>query len=119
MATFEGNPDLLIINDADVGRVNAAGDVITYTILVQNNGNVTLTGVNVHDQLTGLNKLVGTLAPGASTILTTTYTVKQSDIDNQGLADGSADGNISNVATVTSNERTETSVRGRGISIPF
>jgi len=61
--------------------VSKAGDVITYTLTVTNTGNVTLTNVQVTDPLTGLDQNVGTLIPGQSVQRTTSYTVKQSDVD--------------------------------------
>lgn len=62
---------------------DSAGDVIHYSIRVYNAGSVTLTGVTVTDELTGLAETVGTLAPGASTTYTTNYTLQQSDLDNK------------------------------------
>ncbi|WP_233553774.1 DUF11 domain-containing protein, partial [Algoriphagus lacus] len=79
-----------ISKTSDVSEVDLAGDVIVYTLTVTNTGNVTLSNVTVVDPLTGLNQNVGTLNPGASQSLTTTYTVTQSDVDG---------GQIENVAT--------------------
>ena len=75
--------------------VSAAGDTVTYSFLVTNTGNVTLTGVTVTDPLAGLSPIacpVSSLAPTASTTCTATYAVPQADIDA---------GRIDNVATVT------------------
>jgi uncharacterized repeat protein (TIGR01451 family) len=44
---------------------NAAGDLITYTFVVTNTGNTTLTDVTVDDPLFGLTFGPVTLAPGA------------------------------------------------------
>jgi gliding motility-associated-like protein/uncharacterized repeat protein (TIGR01451 family) len=85
-------PSVSIDKVANVTSVDAAGDVITYTLTVTNTGNVTLSNVTVVDPLTGLNQTVGTLNPGASQSVTTTYTVSQSDVDR---------GQITNVASVT------------------
>jgi uncharacterized repeat protein (TIGR01451 family) len=72
------------------------GDVITYTFIATNTGNVTLTNVVVTDALPGLSAIspasVATLAPGASATFTATYTVTQTDIDNE---------NVHNSASVT------------------
>jgi uncharacterized repeat protein (TIGR01451 family) len=70
-------------NKADVG------DVITYTYAVANTGNVTINGVSIADVHNGYGSLsaitpasVATLAPGAGTTFTSTYTAVQGDIDN-------------------------------------
>jgi large repetitive protein len=68
-----------------------AGQVVVFSYLVTNTGNVTLTGVNVAE--TAFNGTGGTaalvpaggasvLAPGASTTFTASYTVTQADVDN-------------------------------------
>ena len=74
--------------------------MITYTIKVTNNGNVTINNIEVKDELTGdtFNKdvfnLIGSisLAPGKDRTFTVRYTAIQNDIVN---------GSILNVATVT------------------
>ncbi|GAB3933761.1 hypothetical protein GCM10027614_05460 [Micromonospora vulcania] len=67
-----------------------------YRFLVVNTGNVTLNGVNVTDvqtppssnaNLGPITCPVTTLAPGASTTCTATYTVTQADLDNDGVTD--------------------------------
>ena len=90
--------------------VDAAGDVISYSILVRNTGNQTLTGVSVSDprignldcdSSTGGNQTTGfTLAPNGTLTCTGTYTVTQADIDN----DGGGDGDIDNTATADSDQ---------------
>ncbi len=57
------------------------GDTISYTIVVTNNGNYTLTNVTVTDPKLGLNTNVGSLAPGQSVTLNPTYTVQANDPD--------------------------------------
>lgn len=95
------NCDISITKTSDVSTVNAAGDVITYTLRVTNSGNVTLGNVTLVDPLTGLNQTVGTLIPGGSQSLTTSYTVTQGDMDR---------GSIVNVAVVTAQGPDETGV---------
>ncbi|MFC3879252.1 gliding motility-associated C-terminal domain-containing protein, partial [Algoriphagus namhaensis] len=86
------SPSISIDKVADVAEVNLAGQVITYTLTVTNDGNTTLNSVQVTDPLTGYDNLFGQLVPGQVAILETTYTVTQEDIDS---------GEILNVATAT------------------
>ena len=79
---------------------DAVGDVLNYTVTVTNTGNVTLTGVTVVDPLTGQNIRGVTLAPGASQIFNTSYTLTQADLDGAGNAGG--DDDIDNTATADS-----------------
>ncbi|MFC5625488.1 DUF7507 domain-containing protein [Algoriphagus winogradskyi] len=74
-------PAIQIVKSDNGAEVDAAGDVITYTLTVTNTGNVTLTDVMVTDPLTGLDQNVGTLAPGAFTAVNTDYVVTQADVD--------------------------------------
>ena len=48
-ARSSSGASLEVVKTADVSSVDAAGDVINYTINVTNTGNVTLTGLEVHD----------------------------------------------------------------------
>ncbi|NVE00662.1 hypothetical protein [Massilia sp. BJB1822] len=90
------------------GHANAAGDVIVYSIVIGNTGNVALTGVNVTDKVEGLGATNATFISGDSNnnnqldtneswTYSASYTVQQSDLDNN----GGGDGDIDNTATVT------------------
>ncbi|AZH84559.1 isopeptide-forming domain-containing fimbrial protein [Plantibacter sp. PA-3-X8] len=76
------------------------GEELTYSFLVTNTGNVTLTDVVVNEgDFNGSGALsavapasVATLAPGASTTFTATYTLTQADVDR---------GNTTNTATAS------------------
>ena len=84
---------------------------MTYTYLVTNTGNVTLSPVSVTDPMSGLSPISSlgtTLAPGASTSCTATYNTTQGDLDrgtitNTGTAAGTTpDGTIATArSTVT------------------
>jgi gliding motility-associated-like protein/uncharacterized repeat protein (TIGR01451 family) len=89
------NPSIQIVKSDNGAQVSKAGDVITYTLTVTNTGNVTLTNVQVNDPLTGLATSVGNLAPAATAVVNTNYTVTQADVDkgsvlNKGLTKGNS-----------------------------
>ncbi|GGF30705.1 DUF7507 domain-containing protein [Echinicola rosea] len=97
MATIvaKQSPSIEIQKSAEPRSYIAPGEVISYTLVVTNDGNVTLQGVNVNDPLTDFNRFVVALAPGESRTFTTSYTVDQADIDggiveNTATADGKA-----------------------------
>jgi uncharacterized repeat protein (TIGR01451 family) len=92
-------PGITLEKSADPTTVHAAGDPVTYRFVVGNSGNVTLTDLSVRETAfsgTGtppvVNCPVTTLAPGASTTCTASYSVTQADIDA---------GTITNSATAT------------------
>ena len=69
--------------------------MISYTYLVKNTGNVTLTTVSVTDPMSGLSTIMcasPTLAPNAQETCTATYTTTQTDVDR---------GSITNTGTAT------------------
>jgi uncharacterized repeat protein (TIGR01451 family) len=88
----------------------AAGEDVTYSVTVENTGNVTLTGVAPTDPGPSFNGTAGTnslssfspapvtLAPGTSQVFTATYVLSQSDIDNIALA-GDPTSAITNTAS--------------------
>ncbi len=100
--TSEAVPGIVLVK---LGRVNDtegngnidgladAGETITYVFVVYNSGNVTLSGVNVTDDLLGtVTCQDGVLAPQALTTCTAAdHTVTQDDVDT---------GNVTNTATV-------------------
>ena len=75
------------------GSTYALGETITYEITAKNDGNLTLTGVTVIDELTGLNETIeGNFEPGAEKTFTTSHVVTTDDIQNV---------KVINVATAT------------------
>ena len=98
-------PALNIVKEASVpgGTANVAGEIISYTITVQNTGNQALTGVTVSDPMIGDLMLVadaatadGELDVDETWTWTGTHVVTQDEID--------AGNNIVNVATADSNQ---------------
>lgn len=79
-----------LVADTNVNSVQGdAGDVITYTITVRNEGDTQLTGVSIVDPMSGLSALniqwpnpalPGTLVKGAAAVATATYTVQAADV---------------------------------------
>ncbi len=102
------NLHMLVTKTADKTANVAAGDVITYTYKVTNDGNVTIHNITLADvhnaagpapvpgsetltdnpplgnstDVTANDGLWSDLAPGDTITFTATYTVKQSDVDN-------------------------------------
>ena len=74
------------------GQKAALGQTITYTIKVQNAGNVPYTNVKVEDPLTKLTATIETLAVGETRTFTTEYVVTEADV---------LKGSVLNTATAT------------------
>ncbi|MFF5422639.1 DUF7507 domain-containing protein, partial [Streptomyces misionensis] len=74
-------PGLHLAKTVDDSRVYRVGDEVTYTYTVTNTGSQELTGLSVTDDrvTTGVTCRVTTLAPGASTTCTGTYTITAAD----------------------------------------
>jgi uncharacterized repeat protein (TIGR01451 family) len=68
-----------INGDAGLTQYTSVGDELTYEIIVTNTGNVTITDIEVEDDLTGDNWQIAILAPGVSDTLTVSYIITQAD----------------------------------------
>ena len=79
--TFSDRPEIELTKVAQQTSYDQPGDLINYAVTVINSGNVTLTNVTVTDPLTGMNEVIPVLGVGASSIMSTVYTVTQLDID--------------------------------------
>ncbi len=97
-------PAATLEKTADVTANLELGDIVTYSYLVTNTGNVTLDTLSISDNHAGSGTLsaitpasVATLAPGASVTFTSTYEVTQADID--------ASNDITNTASLASTPR--------------
>ena len=84
-------PSIELIKTADVSTYDQVGDVITYTVIVTNTGNTTLTNALVTDPLTGLVETYPVMTSGESITFTTTYSVVEADMEA---------GSITNTASV-------------------
>ena len=93
VVTIPPGPALTVVKSVDPTSAGAAGDVVTYSFVVTNTGNVDLTGITVTDTFMGtgtppvISCPVTTLAPGAATTCTATYTVTQADVNAGGVTD--------------------------------
>ena len=103
--TEKAEPSLSVIKTADKTSGVTAGDKITYTIRVTNNGNVNLTGVKVTDELVGFTSDSFDLAKGESKTFTQAYTVTEADM---------VVGSVKNVATATAKDPSGNVVPGSG-----
>ena len=94
VTTAELDTTLNVTKTSDVpdGQKAALGQKITYTIKVQNAGNVPYTNVKVEDPLTGLTETIETLAVGETKTFTTEYVVTEADV---------LKGSVLNTATAT------------------
>ena len=95
IAATVGTPSITITKSASPNSYSAAGQTITYSYLVTNNGNVDLNPVAVTDPMTNLSAIScpdTSLVVGASETCTATYTTTQADVNT---------GSISNTGTAT------------------
>ncbi|MEU8082180.1 hypothetical protein AB0B57_00890 [Micromonospora sp. NPDC049101] len=89
-------PSISVVKSSTTTSITTVGQQVPYQFLAINNGGVTLTNVAVTDAQTppSSNANLGpitcpqtTLAPGAVTACTATYTVTQADLDNNAVVD--------------------------------
>ena len=82
VTTAELDTTLNVTKTSDVpdGQKAALGQKITYTITVENAGNVPYTNVVVEDPLTGLKETIKTLPVGKTETFTTEYVVTEADV---------------------------------------
>ena len=79
---FTAGPALSLVKTATPSTYSKVGDVISYSYLVTNTGNVTLAGpVTVTDNKATVTCPSGGLAVGASMTCTASYTITQTDLD--------------------------------------
>ncbi len=119
VVTGSQNAGLSVTKTASPTTYNTVGEEITYTIVVGNTGNVTLSNVSVTDPLTGLSSTIATLAPGGSETLTETYAVTQADINSGSITNTvSVSGSNPGGETVTgSAEAVVTGSQNAGLSV--
>ena len=86
-------PALTLVTSTPTTGYQQAGDVISYTYLVTNTGNVTLTGISIADPKSqGASCPDALLTPGATETCTGSHTVTATDVQA---------GKVTDIATVT------------------
>ncbi|MGQ7947508.1 DUF7507 domain-containing protein [Flavobacterium sp. WC2509] len=83
-------PGLTVLKTTTTESFSKVGDIINYSIIIKNTGNLTLHQIVVKDPLTGLDTTIATLEPNASSVYLQSYTVTQQDLNK---------GSVTNVAT--------------------
>lgn len=104
--TVDQSPSLALTKSANLTSIGSAGQSITYSFLVSNDGNVTIDGIDVQETaFSGSDPLdpvvcpATELAPGDDMTCTTSYVATQTDIDA---------GTIDNTATAIGDDPTGT-----------
>jgi len=103
-----------LVKTATPTTVHKAGDSVSYSFLVTNTGNITLTNIGITETafsgtgtVSAITCPVTTLAPGASTVCAATYQVTQADVDagtvtNTATAHGTPPGSTTPVVSAPS-----------------
>ena len=99
-------PSLALTKSSGTPSFSSPGQTIDYSYLVSNTGNVTVGGIYISDDHILSNSIscpITTLAPGASTTCTGSYTTTQSDVTNGSVTNNATASGVSpSSATVTS-----------------
>ena len=103
VTTVEAKAELTVTKTADPTKDVKVNDTVTYTVVVKNTGNVTVSAIELEDTLVILNETAFDLAPGAEKEITYTYTAKQADVDA---------GEIKNTVTATGKDPKDKDVTG-------
>ncbi len=76
------DPKLTVDKTSTTTSITAAGQVVPYSFLVTNTGNVTVTGITISDpKVPTITCDATSLAPGVSTTCTGSHTVTQAEMD--------------------------------------
>ena len=126
-------PHISIVKDVDIKRIDdaKAGDVLTYSFTVKNDGNVTLTDIGIDDDLAGISELVfdwasstdastadGTLSPNESVTATATYAITQAGIDNGAVLNTATSYGYHDTTHVVSDPDTVETVLNAKVDVP-
>ena len=108
--TLDPDPSLSLVKSASPMSYGTVGQVISYSFLVTNTGNLVINGLSVaDDKTTNESCPVTTLAVGDSTTCTASYTITQADLNAGSVTNSaSASGTDQLGGGVTSNTDTAT-----------
>ncbi len=108
LVTVDQNPSLALTKSASLASIGTAGQALTYSFLVTNDGNVTIDGIVVTETafsgtgtVSAISCPAASLAPSADMTCTATYSATQADIDA---------GSIDNTAQVAGDDPAGTPV---------
>ncbi len=98
------NPLISVVKSSPTASVNGPG-AVSYSYLVTNTGNVTLTGISLSDDNDNddMSCPAVSLVPGANMTCSASHDVTQGEIDDNGSPTPGS-GNLSNTVTVTSTQ---------------
>ena len=100
---------LSLTKSASPTTYDTLGQVITYTYVLKNTGNVTLAGpFTVADDKLTVPDAAGPLAPGASVQTSATHTITQADLDAGSLTNTATASTTFGASPVTSNQASAT-----------
>ncbi|HEX2915372.1 MAG TPA: DUF11 domain-containing protein, partial [Chloroflexia bacterium] len=118
------SPALSLTKSANPPTYSAVGDKITYSYVITNSGNVTLSGpfAVIDDHILSPNVVTCTnppasLAPGAFINCSATYTITQADLNAGSVTNKAKATATFNSNTVTSNEATATVTANKNASL--
>ncbi|HHX7304720.1 TPA: DUF7507 domain-containing protein [Legionella anisa] len=97
------SPALTLVKATATPNFDSAGEVLSYSYLVKNTGNVTISFLTVNDDKTTVTCGSTVLAPDTSTNCTATYTTTQADVNAGGIV------NLANAIGLTPQGNTVTS----------
>src|SRR5688572_14530463 len=118
--TANQNASLTLAKSATPATYSSVGEVISYSYQLTNSGNVTLSGpFTVTDDKATVTcpASPASLAPGASTACTATYTITQSDLDNGSVTNTATAHAFFNGNAVNSNTDSETVTANQNASL--
>ena len=106
--TVTGKPAMTIVKSSTTLWLDTAPQTLTYDYMVNNTGNVTLTGLSLDDSNTSAAPTcdVTILPPGANATCTASHDLTQDELDDayQGLGDPNCPNGLYNSVEATSNE---------------
>ncbi|MGD8377138.1 MAG: hypothetical protein PVF68_13465, partial [Acidobacteriota bacterium] len=114
------SPELDILKASTTTEVTAAGQVVPYSYTLMNNGNVTLTGIDLTDDNTDAAPVctATTLAPGGATGCTAQHTVTAQEVTDDGSPTPGS-GNLTNTVSAAADQAPLTVTGTLTVDIPF